>query len=229
MTLITALVLLCLVGEMMCPAALTSDSSTFQITDVPANEVLRAPPNVAQPTSTRDANGVQDDVWTASVAAYKYLAATDVFVTKHIVQQRQNTTTAVDNIVVYITAAGSYEKTGSSPATPMVHVGASNNVSAKFSVVTEGSPVLIHSNDSCWMIPSIMATTHTTGVIIDAVNQYSMNAERSTEVIPPPRTSDGYDGSTKVPLMSSCGTSLSTSFVAATPFAVLMETMVHTE
>ena len=72
-----------------------------------------------------------------------------------------------------MTPVVSYEKTGSSPAAPMVHVGASNIMSAKFSVVTEGSPVLIHSNtianawagysaaprrsnDSCWMIPLLM-------------------------------------------------------------------------
>ena len=61
---VSSLVLLCLVGEITCPAAPTP--STFP--DVPANEVLTAPPEEAQPA--RGATGVHDDVLTASMAAY---------------------------------------------------------------------------------------------------------------------------------------------------------------
>ena len=88
--------------------------------------------------------------------------------------------------------------------------GLSKGVTAAGWGITPSAAMAIHT-DMMEVVPSILATTHTTGVIIEAVNQYSMDAERSAEV------------------MSSFRTSLSTSLVAVTRFAVLMETMVHTE
>ena len=180
MSLITAQGMLCLVAEMMCHAAPASDSCIVQINDVPANEVLRAPPNVAQPVY-RVANVVQGAVWTASVV---HLTAKDVVVANHL-HQTPTATTADDpttiNDAVCATTSGSCRKTG----TPYVQA----------MICDDGSEdVLIHStaaaNEYC-RIARILASpavnntcrpvdpTHIKGTAPEAM--FSLHAE-STKV-----------------------------------------------